>query len=99
MNFNSDFYDKHNQPRTGITGLGLFVIAMIVLFGLCAASFIAKTKGSGKTIYTITVHNFKSDDSYLSDSIISQETNKIIFFDMIGMKRTLTSNGISVTQY
>ena len=99
MDFNTDFDKRFNQTRRGFTLIGGVVFTMIVLFIIVAATFVGKTKGSGKTIYTITTHNFNSEESYMSDSIVSQDANKIVFFDMFGLKRTVSSPGISVTQF
>lgn len=79
-----------------------FIVAgIIVLAFVFNASFVAKAKSSGKNVYTITVYNFgvKDGDTYVTDSIISQDANKIVFIDAFGRKQTISGTGISVTQY
>ncbi len=77
-------------------------ILIIVLFSVFVVGRLllyANAKHQRKTIYTITINNFNSEETFFTDSIVSQEPNKIVFFDGFGRKQTITSPGISVTQY
>lgn len=84
-----------------IRTLFFVVLGIVILSFIFNGSFIANAKNKGKQVYTITVYNFgvKGGDTYLSDSIISQDANKIIFIDAFNRKQIVTGNGITVTQY
>lgn len=101
MNFNNSNFNtsNFNRSRNTFSVMKFLIIFLIVIIFIGYISFATKAKTAGKNVYTITVHNFQTDDSYLSYSIISQDANKIVFFDMLGMKKTIVSPGISVTQY
>jgi len=77
------------------------IIALIIAIVLAHVSYGLKAKSEGKSVYTITVYNFgvAEGDTYITDSIISQDGNKIMFFDMLGRKQTVSGSGITVTQY
>lgn len=80
-------------------------IILIVLISIIGLTFVGRliltsnAKSKGKSVYTINVHNYRSEETYFSDSIVLQEPNKIVFLDEFGRKQTITSPGISVTQY
>jgi hypothetical protein len=101
MNYQSDFDKRFNRTRNGIRGIWILVIIIIVSVIAFNVSVAAKAKSAGKNIYTITVYNFgvKNGDTYVTDSIISQDANKIVFIDAFGRKQMVSGTGITVTQY
>lgn len=95
--FNTSNFDRSRSSFSVIKYVVIFLIAVIFIGYITVAT---KVKSSGRTLYTITVHNYNNHETYLSDSIISQTENTVVFIDAaFGTKRTVTSPGISVTQY
>ncbi len=94
-----DFDNHFKRSNNHFNFMKYLIIFFVVLSFIGFMCFATKAKSSGKNLYTITVHNFNSEDSYISDSIVSQDVNKIVFYDMLGMKKTIVSPGISVTQF
>ncbi len=101
--FKSDWdteFDKNwKKAERRHSTIWIIVISLIVITILGRLFLFANAKSKGKSTYTIEVHNFQSEEMYFSDSIVSQEPNKIVFLDGFGRKQTITSPGISVTQY
>ena len=88
---------KKAQRRSKAIWIAVIVLMLLSVAGRFA--FFSNVKSKGKSVYTINVHNYGSEETYFSDSIVSQESNKIVFLDGFGRKQTITSPGISVTQY
>ncbi len=99
MNFNHDFDRKYKRSSSKFRTLAVLIFLVFFAFLIFNITFVSKSKSAGKSIYMITVHNFRSEDSYTSDSIVSQDVNRIVFFDMFGLRRTVTGSNITVTQF
>ncbi len=96
-NFNTSNFDRNRSSFSVIKYVVIFLIAVIFIGYITVAT---KVKSSGRTLYTITVTNYNNQETYMSDSIVSQTANTVVFIDAaFGIKRTVTSPGISVTQY
>ena len=96
-NFNTSNFERSRSSFSVMKYIVIFLIAVIFIGYITVAT---KVKSSGRALYTITVNNYNNQETYISDSIVSQTANTIVFFDAaFGIKRTVTSPGISVTQY
>jgi len=99
--FESDFDKRFKRSNNRFRGFMFLILGIFVLMSIFYLSFATKAKSQGKNLYTITVYNFgvKDGDTYVTDSILSQDANKIVFIDAFGRKQIVSGTGISVTQY
>lgn len=77
---------------------GVFILLVVLVIG-ARAYFFAGAKEDGHHVYSITVHNFSGDQTYMtSDYKKDSATGCLTFKDEFGLKNTVCGN-YSITEW
>lgn len=68
----------------------VFIVLIVLIFG-ANAYFFANAKSKGEHVYYITVHNYSSTETYITDSY-KLESGCLKFIDSFGIETTVCGN-------